>query len=90
MIWDNTETTRLFDLRNLIKSKDILGGLSDSQSVKHLTLAQLMISWFVSLSPTGVSVVTTQSLEPALDSVPPSLSAPHPLVRACACSVSQK
>ena len=46
-----------------------------AQSVKYLTLDQVMISWFVSLSPALVSVLTAQSLEPALDSVSPSLSA---------------
>ena len=41
------------------------------QSVKQLTLdsAQVMISWFVSSSPALSSVLTAQSLEPALDSV---------------------
>ena len=36
--------------------------------VGHLTLAQVMISWFVSLSPKSGSVLTAQGLEPALDS----------------------
>ena len=35
-----------------------------------------MISWFTSSSPTSGSVPTAQSLEPASDSVSPSLSAP--------------
>ena len=52
------------------------------QSVKCPTLAQLMISQFVSSSPTTGSVLTAQSLEPALDSVPVSLSAP-PLLMYC-------
>ena len=47
-----------------------------AQLVKHLTLAQVMISRFGSLSPASGSVLTAQSLEPALDSVSPSLSAP--------------
>ena len=41
-----------------------------------LTLAQVMISRSVGLSPTAGSVLTAQSLEPALDSVCVSLSAP--------------
>ena len=49
-----------------------------AQSVEHLTLAQAMISQLLSSSPTSGSVLTTQSLEPALDSVSPSLSAPPP------------
>ena len=53
-----------------------------AQSVKHLTSAQVMISQFVSLSPVSVSVLTAQSLQPASDSVSPSLSL------TCSCSVS--
>ena len=51
-----------------------------AQSVEHLTLAQVKISWSVSLSPVSGSVLTARSLELALDSVSPSLSAPPPLV----------
>ena len=46
-----------------------------AQSVKRLTSAQVMISPFVSSSPTLGSVLTAQSLEPVSDSVSPSLSA---------------
>ena len=46
-----------------------------AQSVKGLTLAQVMISLFMSSSPKSCFVLTAQSLEPALDSVSPSLSA---------------
>ena len=48
--------------------------------VVHPALAQVMISWSVSSSPALGSVLTAQSLEPALDSVSPSLSAPPPLM----------
>ena len=34
-----------------------------AQSVEHPTLAQVMISWLVSLSPTLGSVLAAQSLE---------------------------
>ena len=51
-----------------------------AQSVKLLTRAQVMISRFVSSSPEAGSVLTAQSLEPASDSVSPSLSAHPPLV----------
>ena len=55
-----------------------------AQLVKHPTSAQVMISWFVSSSPAigpvSGSVLTAWSLEPALDSVSPSLSAPFPLM----------
>ena len=53
-----------------------------AQSVKHLTSAQVMISWFVGSSPASGSVLTARSLEPASDSVSPSLSAP-PLLMLC-------
>ena len=48
-----------------------------AQSVKHPTLAQVMISQFVGLNLTSGSVLTAQSLEPASESVSPSLSAPY-------------
>ena len=53
-----------------------------AQSIKRPTLAHVMISQFVSLSPVSGSVLTSQSLEPASDSVSPSLSAP-PLLMLC-------
>ena len=53
-------------------------------SVERLTSAQVMISQSMSSSPTSGSVLTAQSLEPALDSVSPSLSLLFP----CSCSVS--
>ena len=59
--------------RSVIKNT---GGPWVAQSVKPLTLAQVMISLFMSLSPVLGSVPTAQSLEPASDSVSPSLSAP--------------
>ena len=51
-----------------------------AQLVKHLTSAQVIISRFMSSSPTSGSVLTAQSLEPPWDSVSPSLSAPPLLV----------
>ena len=53
-----------------------------AQSVECPTSAQIMISHSVSLSPVLGSVLTAQSLEPASDSVSPSLSAP-PLLMLC-------
>ena len=47
-----------------------------AQPVEHLTSAQVMISLSVSSSPVSGSVLTAQGLEPASDSVSPSLSAP--------------
>ena len=54
-----------------------------AQSVKHLTLAQVVISRLVSSSPASGSVLTAQSLELALDSASvalcPCLSPVHAL-----------
>ena len=57
-----------------------------AQLVKCPTSAQVMISPFVSSSPASGSVLTAQSLEPASDSVSPSLSA---LPRSCFLSLSK-
>ena len=56
-----------------------------AQLVKRTTLAQVMISRFVGLSPTSGSVLTAQSLESASDSVSLCLAAPP-----CSHSVSLK
>ena len=58
-----------------------------SQSLECPTLAQVMISWFVGLSPLLGSVLTAQSLEPASDSVSPPLSAPPLLAHAFSLSL---
>ena len=47
-----------------------------AQSVERLTSARVMISQFVDSSSASGYVLTAQSLEPALNSVSPSLSAP--------------
>ena len=62
------------------------GGAWVAQLVKPLTSAQVMISWFVCLSPASGSVLTARNLEPALESVSPSLC-PLP---ACTLSLSLK
>ena len=59
-----------------------------AQWVRRLTLAPVMISWFISLSPTPGSVLTAQSLEPASDSVSPSLFAPPQLTLCLSLSLS--
>ena len=58
-----------------------------AQLVKHLTLAQVTISQFVGSSLASGSVLTAQSLEPALDSVSPFLP---PLPHMCSLFLSQK
>ena len=72
----------------LNKQKKKNWGAWVAQSVGRLTSAQIMISQSVGLSPASGSVLTAQSLEPASDSVSPSLSA-APLLVFCL-SVSQK
>ena len=57
-------------------------GIWVAQWVKCLPLAQVIISWFVSLSPSSGPVLIAQSLGPALDSVSLSFSAP-PLLALC-------
>ena len=59
-----------------------------AQSVERLTSAQVMISQLVGSGPASGSVLTARWLEPASDSVSPSLSAP-PLLT-CALSLSLK
>ena len=60
------------------------GGTWVAQSVERPTSAQVMISQLVSSSPASDSVLTAQSLEPALDSMFHTLSAPSPLML-CLC-----
>ena len=60
-----------------------------AQSVKRPTLAQVMISQFIDLSPTMGSALTAQSLELVLDSVSPSLSAPLALALCLSLSLSK-
>ena len=47
-----------------------------AQSVERPALVRVIISWSMGSSPAWGSVLTAQSLEPALDSVSSSLSAP--------------
>ena len=61
-------------VRDIWESKSVCRGACVAQSVKRPTAAQVMISQFVSSSPASGSVLTAQSLEPASDSVSPSLS----------------
>ena len=56
-----------------------------AQSVKHLTLAQVMILCLEGSNPVSGSVLTTQNLEHNLDSLSPSLFAPPLLVLCFLC-----
>ena len=61
---------------------DDIRGIWVAQSVEQPTLAQDMISGSLSSSPASGSMLTAQSLEPASDSVSPSLST-SPLLMLC-------
>ena len=63
----------LYDLTYMWTLKMQTQGAWVAQSVERLTSAQVMISQSVSSSPASGSVLATQSLEPASDSVSPSL-----------------
>ena len=67
----------------MIKNFKQGGALRGAQSVKHLTSAQVMISWLVSSSPASGSVLTVQSLEAASDSVSLSLTVCPSLLMLC-------
>ena len=61
-----------------------------AQLVKRPTSAQVMISQFVSSGPTSGSVLSSQSLEPASDSVSPHLSVPPMLMLCLSLSLNNK
>ena len=71
----NKDNTVWYQLHVKSLKKKIRGAWV-AQSVKRPTSAQGMISQLVSSSPTLDSVLTAQSLEPASDSLSPSLSSP--------------
>ena len=58
-------------------------------SVKHPTSAQVMISRFMGSSLASGSVLTAQSLEPASESMSPSLAAPPWLALSLSLSLSK-
>ena len=68
-----------FEHNNEVEKKFKDWGTWVAQLVKHPISAQVMISQFMSLSPALGSVLTSQSLEPASNSVSPSLSGHSPL-----------
>ena len=88
----DTVIKRVYCLSTYCLSTDkfIYRGAYVAQLVKHLTLALVMILWFVGWSLTSGSVLTAQSLEPALDPVSPSLSSSPPLMLCLSVSLSQK
>ena len=60
--------------------KGIFWGAWVAQSGEHWTSAQVIVSRFVNWIPVSGSGLTAQSLEPASDSVSPSLSLSLPLL----------
>ena len=66
-------TTTKIDKLDLTLKSLVPWGNWVAQSVKRPTLAQVLISWFVSSSPALDSAVST---EPTWDLLPPSLSVP--------------
>ena len=87
------QTSKILDsVGRIVLSLKTLGqrGAWVAQSVKHLNLAQVTISQFVSSSPASGSVLTARSLEPALDSMSPSLSLCPSPVHALSLSVPKK
>ena len=73
-----------FSLKSTLRSAWV------AQSVGRPTSAQVTISQFGSSRPASGSVLTAQSLEPASDSVSPSLTAPPLLTLRLSLSLSQK
>ena len=91
--WMGLEGIMLSEISQTEKDKfcmaSFISGLKNkhsvfAQSVECLTSAQVMISQSVDSSPTLGSLLTAWSLEPAPDSVSPSLSAP-PQLALCLC-----
>ena len=83
-LWQTEERMNKWEgkIRQLkLSGVGVLGWLSQL-SIQLLVLVQVVISWFMGLSPTSGSVLTARSLEPASDAVSPSLCA-SPLLTLC-------
>ena len=90
-IGSGSERVRVTDLVREFQDKtNLTRDAWVAQSVKRLTLAEVMISWFVGSSPMSGSVLTAWSLGPALDSVSPILCPSPTCTRARSRSLSQK
>ena len=77
--------------QHILKIFTMCQGVWVTQSVeRQISSTQIMMSQFMSSSPMLGSALTAQSLEPASDSVSPSLSAPPPLMLCLCLSLSQK
>ena len=72
-----------------LKSTRVVGAWV-AQSVEHPASAQVMISQLMGSSPASGSVLKARSLEPASDSVSPSLSAPPPLALCLSLSLKKE
>ena len=90
MVWSAMQVTCVIQ-KFLVMTFTEVQGTWVAQLVNHLTLAQVMIPRFVGSSPTLGSMLAAQSLEPASDSVSPSLSLSlFLLLRSCSLSLSLK
>ena len=69
---------------------DLSGGVWMAQAFKRPVSARVMISQFASLNPMSGSVLTAQSLKPALDSVSLSLYPSLLALSLCLSPFSQK
>ena len=85
--WESSDHISVHSFICASIKKDLRGAWA-AQPVKRPTSAQVMISQSMSSSPASGSVLTAQSLEPASDSVSPSLSDPPPFMLCL--SLSQK
>ena len=74
----------------LFQKLNLFWGPWVAQSVKRPASAQVMISRLVGSSPASGSVLAGWSLEPASDSVSPSLSAPPPHMLCLSLSLKNK
>ena len=78
----------VFNRMNMDKNADHWGSWV-AQSVTCPTSAQVMISQFMGSSPASGSVLTARSLEPASDSVSPSLTSPACTLSLCLSKINK-
>ena len=79
-----SEENKVRKAKSSVQDCKVWGDVWVAQSVECLTSAQVMILWFVGSSPASGPVLTAQRLEPATDSVSPSLW-PSPTRALCVC-----
>ena len=87
---DEASCGAILILSHLLAQKPLVGGAWVAQLAECPTSAQVMVLWFWGLSPMTGSMLTAQSLDPASDSVFPSLSALPLHMLSLLLSLSQK